>query len=204
MPPIILILNPWKRRIWREGVVLAAATVACATNPIRVPPTVPPLPNVSLQLMRSPACTDTFPVHVFVVLPSPVPVPVRVQVRAESAPLTRSVYVAFFPEPGAALRSIVMEVKVLAAAEVAEAERRKETKREITRMEWRIAELAETVKARKEMRDVVIIGELVAMAEGTMVREVRMDTGEMIGLRQPTAQERQPGLGVCARFWLIG
>jgi len=83
-------------------------------------------------------------------------------------------------------------VQELARAETEEAERRKAVKARLTEMELKVSDLAETVKSRREERDVMVVGELVGMAEGPMVREVRMDTGEMIGLRQPTAQERQP------------
>ena len=55
---------------------------------------------------------DTEPVQVFVVMPGPEPVPESVQERGESAPFTRKVYVAFFPEPGAELRFMTIEEMV--------------------------------------------------------------------------------------------
>ena len=85
-------------------------------------------------------------------------------------------------------------VKALAAAELAEAERRKAAKGIITEKENIIARLAETVKAKSEWREVIVVSNLVSTASGVMVAETRTDTGEVLGMRQTTVSEMQTGM----------
>lgn len=85
-------------------------------------------------------------------------------------------------------------VKALASEEEAQAATRKAMRDKLTEMQNGINRLAKVVKEKAEERDVLVVRDLVDMAEGPMVRETRTDTGEMLGLRRPTPQEMMPGM----------
>lgn len=87
-------------------------------------------------------------------------------------------------------------VQGLAIAEEYEAERRENEREYLQARERVVARLAETVSSKVESREVMVVSDLVSTASGMMVSETREDTGEVLGMRQPTAQELQGGLGV--------
>ncbi len=85
-------------------------------------------------------------------------------------------------------------VEAIAKEEDRQALQRKAGKDILTEMQNQLDRLAQVVDTREETRPVIVVGELVPTAEGDMVRVIRTDTGEMLGLRKPTKQELQPGL----------
>ena len=88
------------------------------------------------------------------------------------------------------------QVNAIQQEEAEQTNQKKAMRDKLTGMTNELERIAKIVDAREETRPVVVVGELVATAEGQMVRETRTDTGEVLLLRQATGQELQPGFNL--------
>ena len=84
--------------------------------------------------------------------------------------------------------ALAERLQAIATAEADAREAAKEAKQDIARLKLDAAELARTIRERREMRPVEV--DLLAIGDGK-VREVRTDTGEVLRERPMTDAERQ-------------